>query len=142
MIKKNISENFDETKDNYIIFKPSTRKDMNIVHLDINKDKEKIMQIYNNVVKNENLAQVFVLCGAYIRGEIHHRFKLKLESNGKFISYCFEYLKIWTYSTDSFYSLMMRFLPAKWTERLLKSNLIQTTLIQTETSFVFYTKYF
>jgi hypothetical protein len=107
-----------------------------------NKDKEKIMQIYNNVVKNENLAQVFVLCEAYIRREIHHRFKLEPESNGKFISYCFEYLKISTYSSDSFYSLMMCILPAKWTERLLKSKLIQTTLIQTHISFLFYTKYF
>ncbi len=91
MIKKNISENFDETKDNYIIFKPSTRKDMNIIHLDINKDKEKIMQIYNNVIKNENLAQVFVLCGAYIRRKIHHRFKLELEDDQNFTSYCLKY---------------------------------------------------
>ncbi len=60
----------------------------------VSEDKSVNILINTNTVKNETMAQVFVLNEAYFKGNMCHILRSKINSNNVFLKYCLESFEV------------------------------------------------
>jgi hypothetical protein len=90
-IKKNIKGNLKRDTNQVISYTPTTNLEIEEVEkLDPFNNKRSIINIHSKAVKNETMAQVFVLNEVYFRGKLYDILKSKINSNEEFFKYCLE----------------------------------------------------